>query len=571
MSKKRIYKTQSLIQVLFVLALFILLNILSSVFHTRFDLTKEGRFTLTDATTKLLSQTEDVITVRVFLEGEFPAGIKRLSNATRDILDEFRAYTGNQLQYEFIDPLDTPNAEERKAITQQLTDKGLLPRRLFENEEGYSANKVFFPGALVLYQGKEYPVMLLEEQGGKGAQTVINNSISLLEFKLANAIQKLQRSGKPRIAFLRGHKEWEGENIADISNALAPYYILSELDLVEFPLVPREIDVLIIAKPILPFQEAEKFKIDQFVMQGGKVMWLFDPLVADIDSLQTRTSFIAPPYNLNIEDMLFKYGVRVNENLVQDLRCNPIPLVVGVDQSGNAQQQRLFPWLYHPILTGLNQEHPITKNLGAVATEFVSTIDTIKQAGIKKDILLATSQFTKVQFSPVKVDIEAARERPNEKQFKKSFQPVAVSLEGIFPSVFKNRLAFSTLEMLDTIKNFKLREESVPNKMIVIADGDLIRNEFDKRNNRPLPLGYYKFTKETFANKDFLLNCIEWLLDNSGIIVARSKDVQLRLLDDKRIKEEKNYWQIFNISIPLIMVLIGGLLYGFWRHRKYAS
>lgn len=563
------HKRQAIIQVLFVLAAFVLLNILSSSLHTRFDLTKEGRFTLTDATKNLLAETDDIITVRVFLEGEFPAGIKRLSNATRDILDEFRAYTGSQLQYEFVDPLDTPNAAERQAITDQLTEKGLMPRRLFDNQEGASTNKVFFPGALVIYRGREYPVMLLDEQNGQDAESVINNSIALLEFKIANAIQKLQRSGKPRIAFLTGHGEWNGENIADISNALAPYYILSQLDLEEFPLIPREVDLMIVAKPTIPFTEAEKFKIDQFIMGGGKVLWMVENLIADMDSLQTRSSFIAPSYNLNLEDMLFKYGVRINDNLVQDIRCNPIPLVVGVDQSGNAQQQKLFPWLYHPIITGANKEHPITKSLSPIATEFVGTIDTIKQAGVKKDILLTTSQYTKVLYTPVKVDISIAREQPVPKQFKKSFQPVAVALEGEFESVFKNRLAFSTLEMLDTIKDFTLREKSEQTKMIVVSDGDMIRNEYDRRNDRPLPLGYYKFTRETFANKDFLLNSVEWLLDNSGIIVARSKDVQLRLLDAERIKQEKNYWQIFNICIPLLMILLGGIIYGVWRRRKF--
>jgi len=564
------HKRQAMIQVLFVLAAFVLLNILSSSLHTRFDLTKEGRFTLTDATKNLLAETDDIITVRVFLEGEFPAGIKRLSNATRDILDEFRAYTGSQLQYEFVDPLDTPNVEERQAITNQLTAKGLMPRRLFDNQDGSSTNKVFFPGAIVIYRGREYPVMLLDEQNGQDAEAVINNSIALLEFKIANAIQKLQRSGKPQIAFLTGHGEWNGENIADISNSLAPYYILSQLDLEEFPLIPREVDLIIIAKPTIPFTEAEKFKIDQFIMGGGKMLWLVENLIADMDSLQTRSSFIAPSYNLNLEDMLFKYGVRINDNLVQDIRCNPIPLVVGVDPSGNAQQQKLFPWLYHPIITGANKDHPITKSLSPIAAEFVGTIDTIKQEGVKKDILLTTSQYTKVLYTPVKVDIAIAREQPVPKQFKKPFQPVAVALEGEFESVFKNRLAFSTLEMLDTIKDFTLREKSKQTKMIVIADGDMIRNDYDRRNDRPLPLGYYKFTRETFANKDFLLNSIEWLLDNSGIIVARSKDVQLRLLDAERIKQEKNYWQIFNICIPLLMILLGGIIYGVWRRHKFA-
>ncbi len=564
-------KSKSILILLFAFVVFVLLNILSSVFHTRFDLTKEGRFSLTKATQKLLSDTDDIVTVQVFLEGQFPAGFKRLRNATQDMLDEFRAYTGNQLQYEFYDPLEgVEDADTKKSIYDELVNKGLQPQRLIEQNDEYS-EKVIFPGALVIYKGREYPVNLLEQQLGRDPQEVINNSIALLEFKLANAIQKCQRGRKERVAFLTGHGELADYQLADIQITLSSYYHITKLNLDEFDIVPPNVDVLVVAKPTEAFAELEKFKIDQFIMNGGKVMWLVENLAVDLDSLKGKSDYLAVPYNLNLEDMLFKYGVRVNDNLIQDIQCSPIPLVVGVDRLGNAQQQKLYPWYYNPLLSNVNTEHPVTKNLGSVAGEFMSTIDTIRQKGVKKEILMSSSQYTKVAFNPIRIDINMAREKPDQAQFKKSFQPVAVALEGTFESVFKNRLAFQTKAVLDSIDGFELRNESLPTKMIVVSDGDIIKNAYDKRNDRPLSLGFNKYLNQNFANKDFVLNSIEWLLDNSGVIVARSKDVKLRLLDAERSKNEQNFWQLLNILLPLGIVVLFGLMYNFIRRRRFTT
>jgi len=569
LAKSKTHKTKAILAVLFALIVLVLVNVLSTVFHTRFDLTKEGRFSLTEATKDLLIGVDDVVTVKVYLEGEFPAGFKRLKNSTKDMLDEFRAYTGNDLQYEFLDPFEgIDDAKDRKVIYEGLIKKGLSPQRLIENNDEYS-EKVIFPGAIVIYRNKEYPINLLEAQRGRAADEVLNNSISLLEFKFANAIQKCVRNGKPRIAFLQGHGELKNEAIADVQLYLSTYYLISYLNLQEFDIVPPQIDVLIVSKPTEKFSELDKFKIDQFIMNGGKVMWLVENLNIEMDSLLRKDEYFATLYDLNLEDMLFKYGVRINDNVIQDIQCSPIPLVVGVDQSGNAQQQKLFPWLYNPIFTNTNQEHPITKNLDAVAGEFVGTIDTIKQEGVKKDILLTSSQYTKVFYHPVLVDLNMVRKEPNKAEFKKSFQPTAVALEGRFKSVFENRLAFETKAILDTIDGFELRDSSLQTKMIVVSDGDIIKNDYDKRNDRPLPLGFDKYTNQTFANKDFILNAIEWLNDNSGIIVSRSKDVKLRLLNSEKVSDEKSYWQLLNIILPLIFVVLLGFVYNFIRRRKF--
>lgn len=554
-----------------VLGILILLNVLSSVFHTRFDLTKENRFTLTEATTDLLEEMEDEVIVTVYLDGEMPAGIKRLKNATRDMLDEFRAYTGNQLQYSFDNSLgEAETTEAKRNIIKSLGEKGLSPQRFRINEGDGFEEKVFIPGAIFKANGREYPVNLLEALGSGGSQESINNSIALLEYKMANAIQKLGRDGLPRIGFLRGHGELDTAKLADVAASLSTHYIISELNLDDFTVAPNEYDLLVVAKPTKRFDEKDKFKIDQFITHGGKVLWCVENLAADIDSLKNKPYYSPTPFNLNLEDMLFKYGVRINDNIIQDLQANPIPLVVSVDQLGNAQQQSMFPWLYHPVFTNANQEHPITKNLGAVQGEFVATIDTIKQEKVKKDILLTSSQYTKVFYPPIKIEVEQARQKNNPEQFRKSYQPVAVALEGQFESVFKNRLAVKTEEMIQSMEGFEFMELSEPNKMVVIADGDVLKNDYDNRNRRSLPLGYNKFAQKNYENKTFVLNAVEWLLDNSGIIVARNKNVELRLLDVERIKKEKTFWQVLNIAVPLLLVLIFGLVYNVVRCRRFA-
>jgi len=570
LSKKASYRAKAFLTVLITLGIFIFLNVLSSFINKRIDLTKEGRFTLTQATKDLLRETDDLVTVQVYLDGEMPAGIKRLRNATNDMLDEFRAYTGNKLQYRFSNPLEGVEGNEAKRnVLEELAKKGISPQRFrIQDGEGFE-EKVFLPGALVIYKGREYPVNLLEALGAEGSQNSINNSVALLEYKLANAMQKLRRNRKPRIGFLKGHGELDTMQLADAAASLAPYYVLSELNLDDFTVSPDEYDLIIAAKPTQPFSEKDIFKLDQFVTHGGKMFWLLENLAADIDSLQNRPYYIPTPFNLGLDELLFKYGVRVNESLLQDLQSNPIPLVVGVDALGNANQQSLFPWLYHPVFTNANKEHPITKNLGPVAGEFVATIDTIKQAEVNKTILLTSSQYAKVFYPPIKIELEQARQQPNPEQFRKSFQPVAVALEGNFGSIFTNRMNVQMMEIIDGFKDWGFKEKSEQNKMLVVSDGDMIHNDYDRRNRRPLPLGFNRFNKKTFSNKDFVLNGVEWLLDNSGIIVARNKDVTLRLLDVERIKKEKTFWQTINVVLPLVFVLLFGLIYGFIRKRRF--
>ncbi len=565
-------KKQAILQVIILLAILIAVNVLSSTVYQRIDLTKEGRFTLTEATQNLLVDLDDVVYVRVYLEGELNAGFRRLQNGTLDMLNEFRAYAGNNIEYEFIDPIGGSSVQERKAIIKQFSEKGLEPTRVFEPD---GSESILFPGMIIVYKGRELAVPLLLEQLNQGPQQVLNNSISLIEYNIANAIQKLRRPTKPALAFLEGHGELSAPEVADMTSTLENHYVVNRLDITQELYIPPRFNAVIIARPTKPFSDPQKFKIDQYIMNGGRVLWLVENMATSLDSMQNRDGrFIAIDYGLNIEDQLFRYGARINFDLVQDLQCTQIPLTVGTDQFGNARQMRLFPWPYFPILNLINNEHPVTKNLNAVVGQFVATIDTIAtKADIEKTVLMTTSPRSRVMKAPIQVNVNDVRQNRqiDDARFNAGPKPVAVALEGVFPSPFKNRLAAETITMIDTIEGVSFLEESKPTRMVVISDGDIIRNDYDPVNNRVSPLGYYKFTKESYANKALIQNAIEWLTDENGIIAARSKDIKLRLLDNARIKAEESFWQALNIGVPLILLLIFGIAYNFIRKRKYAS
>lgn len=570
-------KQKTILQVFLIIAILLVLNIIASSLYTRFDLTKEKRFTLTPATKQLLQTiNEDVVYIKVYLQGDFPAGFKRLQNATIEMLNEFRAYSGNNIEYEFIDPFaDATDAKQRQAVLDALAQKGINPIRLIENSNEYS-EKVVFPGAVAYYKNRELPIVLLQEQLNKTSEETLNNSIAMLEYNLANAIQKIQKNDKPTIAFVTGNGELPAEEVQDISALLAQYYVIERIDINHAITIPAtKYSALIVARPTQKFEEANKYKIDQYIMNGGKVLWLVENLRAHMDSLQNKTgSFIAMDYGLNLEDMLFKYGARINFDLVQDLQCTKIPLTVGTDRYGNAQQLQLFNWVYFPVITDHNNQHPASKNLDAVLTQFSGTIDTIKtpKTDVTKTVLLRTSPYTNVNNAPWRVDVSLVRQKPDPAQFNKGKQAIAVALEGDFESVFKNRLAFTTLQMVDTLQGgvAKFKEKTdKKSKMVVVADGDVIRNEYDTYNSRAYPLGYYKYTKQTFANKEFIVNAIEWLTDDNGIIDARSKEVKVRLLDAQRIKTEKTQWQLINLVLPILTTAFFGIAYNYFRRRKY--
>ena len=557
------YKKRDLIQLLCGIIIITLLNIIGSFAFQRFDLTSEKRFTLSKATKDLVKNLDDIVYVKVYLEGDFPASYKRLRNATKEMLDEFRAISKENIQYEFINPSADPDEKRRREIYEQLTKQGLQYTNLQVKESGGKSEKIIFPGAIITYKGRETPLQLLKSQMGAHPEEMINNSIQQLEYEITNSIRKLTIDNKPQIAFIEGHGELTETEVKDITLSLNEYYDVKRVRIDEKLRALRDFKAVIIAKPDSAFSDKDKFIIDQFIMSGGKVLWLIDASDASMDSLVNSNLTMAVTRDLRLDDQLFKYGARINYNLVQDLQSAPIPIVIGY--IGNQPQQKLFPWLYFPLLVSTST-HPIVNNLNAVKAEFISTIDTVGSSNIKKTVLLHTSKYTKIVNSPVRISLNLLRDEPQPEQFNKPNQPVALLLEGEFESVFLNRMVPQIAES----KEIGFKGRSPATKMIVVADGDIIKNDIQKSTGKFYPLGYDRFTGEIYGNKNFILNAVNYLCDDSGLIAVRSRELKLRLLDNTKVVEERFKWQFINTTLPILLVLLFGIVHYFIRKRKYA-
>lgn len=577
MVKPKKNKRSDVIQLLLVVVIILLLNIISSFVFYRFDLTAEKRYTLSESTKSLLANVKDVVYVKVYLEGDFPSGFKRLRNETKIMLDEFREYANGNLEYEFINPSASSNKKEREDVYRQLYQKGLMPTNLEVKDEHGKSEQIIFPAALVAYKGKEAPWQLLQQQVGIGSDEVLNNSVQALEFGLASSIKNLDAPVKPKIAFLHGHGELDTLRVADIVNTLKVNYeihrvaldenlsSLSERDSVSTGeiTVRNKFKAIVIAKPDSAFSEKDKFIIDQYVMNGGKVLWLLDMVYTDLDSLSTGFT-IGLSNTMNLDDLLFKYGVRINSDLIQDLQSSFIMVNKGL--AGNAPRWELEPWLFNPLVSS-QSKHPVVNNLDLIKFEFVSSIDTVSVKGVSKTVLLTSSKYTKVVNAPARIALAMVNIKPDEMQFRDSFKPVAVLLEGEFESLYKNR---GLTKKIAEDKHIAFKEKSKPTSMIVISDGDVIKNVVQRSIGKIFPLGYDMATRQTFANKNLMLNCIDYLCDDSGILSLRSREVKLRMLDSKKIKTQKIKWQIINTAFPVLVLFIVAVILFYIRRKRFS-
>ena len=566
MVKRKSYRRQSLYSMFMLTGILILLNMLSSVYFTRIDLTTDKRFTLSDSSKVMLKKLDDVVFVKVFLDGEMPAGFQRLKNSIRDLLDEMKAYAGSNIQYEFLDPFAGKTEEEKNKIVSDLYEKGLDSRNVQSQSTDQYSQKLLVPGALVTYHGKTTPINFLKE--AVGAETALNNSISQLENGLTIAMQMLLQKSPEKIAFMYGQGELPLPYLSDFALELSKYYTLEEFNAKNILGIPSEYEMIVIAKPLEAFDDSVKYWLDQYVMHGGKILWMVESLHAEIDSLTNSSAMMAMDYHLNLDDILFKYGVRINPVLLQDLQCNSVPLLSNYDAKKQPQFMP-YPCLYFPVLTPDNP-NIITNGLDAVSTEFCSTIDTNSAKGITKTILLHSSDSCRTMPVPWLVDFKELRNAPQKEYFKYKKLPVAVLLEGKFESLFKNRLSQKFLDITRDSFKMPFKDLSVSNKMIVIADGDIGKN--DIRQNQPMPLGYHWYNKQYyFNNKSFLVNCVDYLNDHSDHIITRAKTVKLRLLDKQKIQSEKIKWQLINLVLPILFSIFFGMTYVFIRRRKFSS
>lgn len=590
-AERRGFRQKAVMQLATILLGIVVLNIAGEIWYKRFDLTKEKRYTLSDATVDLTQQLDDVVYIQVFLDGEFPSEYRRLRNAARDMLNEFRHVSGDRIEYRFEDVLTDRTLEEKDNILRQLSSKGLQITQAEVDEDEVAGEKYIIPAALVIYKNTEYPLNLLKREFGKPLEEEINGSIELMEYEIGNIIRKCVSEKQVKIAFTDGHGELDPNEVGDINRALAEFYKVDRINinltdtactkhfLRQIAANPEkggeilltgvmdkmtEYKALIVAKPRISFLDEELFLLDQYVMNGGKLIILAETLIAEMDSVGKYGSLMTADYNLNIQDLLFKYGVRINPDLIQDLQSHGIP-VLSTDGTG---KPGFKPWIFYPIFAP-DGEHPVVRNMTSVWGQFASSIDTLPNSEQKRTVLLHSGPNSRVANNPVNISINMVGLKMKPEMFNNPNRIAAVLMEGKFRSVFAHRPAMKQKSPIP------FKESVDENAMIIISDGDLIANQINKSDRQIYPLGYDRFASKAFnepvifANKKFFLNCVDYLCDESNLIEVRSKKIVQRLLDKVKVKTERKKWQMINMGLPVAVMVVFGLVNAWIRRRKY--
>lgn len=559
------------------------INYIASIVHFRIDLTKEKRYTLSNVTKRMLSKLDDKVQIDVFLKGDFPSGFRKLAGTTKEFLGLLKDRNSAQIQYRFIAPTETM-ADAKTIYGDSLVKMGAIPINLtVQKKEGQSSN-IIFPVAVLHYKGKQALVNLYPGASSRISQDEINSAEALMEYQFVKALDKITNDKQPAVAYSMGNGEPTDGRTYQLAETIKKEYQLGLVDLNILPKIPDAVDVLMIVKPAKQFTEDEKLKIDQFVMRGGRLLCFIDNLFAEQDSLSMKPETIAYDRNLNLTDLFFRYGLRINTDLVMSLECDVLPFVVG----GNAEnpQMEYLPWNYYPLLVGTKNR--ITKGIGYVSSRFANSIDTIAVKDVRKEKLLVTSKNSRTISTPALISLNENKTTPEDNQFRRDSIPVAMLLEGKFLSLYRNRLTTIQEDTLKAIgENFL--PNSVDNKIIVVADGDMLFNEFIPSESpneppQPMPMGWNKYTYTEYlkqssfsklfvpvANQNFLQNCLEYMTSNPAISETRNKDIVLRLLDTKKVKENKSTWQLINIALPVLLLIICGWFYQEIRKRKYTA
>lgn len=557
MEGKSSRKLKDLRQYLFVLMLIVVFNINSNLFFFRIDLTEEKRYSITEPTRNLLRNLDDVVTVEVFLDGEMPAGFKRFQQSIKETLEEFRIYAGENVQYQFTDPSEGLSGENLNKAYLALADKGLTPTNLTVNEGDQRIDKIIFPGAIINYKGRETAVMFLKGNFSAPPEVRINQSIEGIEFEIAKAIKQLGATSKKKIAITYSNGELPDSRLQAIRSALIESYEVERVNLYELVHL-KGYDAVIVAGPDSSLTEAAKYKLDQFVVKGGKALFLVDMVAVNIDSIGEKGTY-AFAKNLKSEELFFAMGVRFNADLIQDLYCSAIPLFVGYE--GDKPVTKLVPWKFYPLINS-HANHPITRNLDAIYSRFAGSIDTVKAVGITKTPLLFSSKNSRILPAPVRVNFSEIKIPVDPKMFDKGPFAVAYLLEGKFKSSFTGRMSPEAMKELEFVA------EDKPSKVIVVSDADIIANDLT-RQGQPRAMGYDRFTNTTFANKEFILNAMNYLLDDTGVILSRNRQVTFRPLDKVKVKENQTILQVINVGLPVLLLLLYGMIRYRMRKRKY--
>jgi gliding-associated putative ABC transporter substrate-binding component GldG len=542
----------------------VLINILGHFFFYRFDLTQDKRYTLSATSLKLIKEIKEPLQIEVFLKGNFPGEFKKLQSETQQFLEEFKAYNSN-ITFQFINPLE--NETDRDTVMASFMAQGMLPVNVTINDKGKQTQEVVFPWALATYEGRTIKVPLLKNNMGASTAQKVVSSVQHLEYAFAHAIHTISKPKQKKIAVIKGNGELHDVLMADFIKQVRENYFIGTFTLDSVAKKPAEslaylkkYDMAIIAKPTEAFSDQEKLVLDQFILGGGKTLWLVDQVNIELDSLYNPSgSSLAYPFDLNLNDLFFKYGIRINPTLVKDVLATPIALATG--EKGSGTQYTQYPWFYSPLIYP-NAKHPIVSNVDGIKFQFTNGMEVLKN-DLKKTVLLQSSPYSKTVGAPIQVRLDMVSERPEQAEFTgKGSIPVAVLVEGEFHSVYENRV----LPFADRT----FQKIGIPNKMIVVSDGDVIRNQLDKEY-QPLELGYDKWTNKLYGNKEFMLNCVNYLLDDSGLINIRNKTVELPLLDQEKVYANYTASQVLTIGLPLVILAAFGLVFTVLRKRKYAN
>ncbi len=560
------------------------INLLSSFVHTRVDLTKEKRYTLSKASRNLLLALDEEVQINVFLKGEFPAGFKKLANSTEEFLQLLKDRNGSKIHYRFISPEENMPGTNA-TYGDSLVNMGAVPINLTVQKKAGESSNIIFPVAVMHYKGKQSLINLYPGVSGRISQEEINSAEALMEYQFAKALDKITQNEKTGIAYSVGNGEPTDGRSYDLVQTLRKDYQFGMLNLQKELSVPQGVSVLMIVKPTITFSEQQKFVIDQFVMRGGKLLCFIDNLFAEQDSLAFKPETIAFDRNLNLTDIFFRYGLRINTDLIMDLQCDMIPFVVGGTMDN--PQYEFLHWNYFPLFSPANNQS-LSKNLGYVAGRFANSIDTIKVADVIKTPLLVSSPNSRIISTPALISLNENKNVAEDEKFKRNAIPVAMLLEGKFTSLYKNRATKAQVDSL-AAQGSRFIPSSADNKIIIVADGDIVLNDIipgGGPNTQPihLPMGWNKYTYSEYqkqtdygklfipvANREFLLSCIEYLVNNPAIIETRNKDIVLRLLDSQKVQEKKTLWQFINIALPVLLVILAGFIYQQVRKRKYAA
>lgn len=555
-ASKSMYFHQWII-ILGVCLLFGIAYVVASYFPVRLDLTADKRYTLHTSTRGLLTKLQSAVYVDIYLAGDLPTEFKQLQHSLRSLLDECQAYANHPIVYQLIDINQEP-VERRKALIKKLMEHGLSPTNVYKQAQGQRIEKLIYPGMVMSYQGKELGVNLLKSNRLVAPEVMISQSMENLEYEVVSSLAKLVQTQPILIGLVQGHGEPADVQIYGFTKALQSQYDVHQVVLAKATdLTPYQ--ALLITKPQQAFSEAEKYRLDQYIMRGGKVLFFIDRLRISMDSLSHGNSF-AFPLDLNLDDQLFRYGVRINQDLIKDLQSGIYPIIVG--KMGNQPQLKFLPWPFFPILNHF-ADHVITKNMNAVYVQFVNSIDPIQVQGVTQTPLLCSSSYSIKAGMPVYVDIESLRKPPDTKLYQQGPIPVAYLLEGKFTSLYKNRLAPEGGDGTDFVAT------SQPTKLLVVAGGSILLNAVSPKDKQPLPWGYDPFLQQHFANPDFVLNTLAYMLEETGMINAKHKTIKLRLLDNLKVQKERLYWQLVNIMGPVGVLMGIGVIWGMWRRWRY--